>query len=170
MTNYSEEISKNFNASQTSSSGPVQAGDLNIMIELTNEAQENITYLQERTSLAGYLYNAGQKTGNYVILSKDFGFLPGLIDNNQEFISLFRFIEVMDELIDYDRVIQEFPSLSYSHISGAISFLRKVAQFNLRGYNIDEIMDDELVADEIFLSELRQALANQEVTRVLNFD
>lgn len=170
MNNYSEEIAKNFNSTQASSSGPVHAGDLNIMIELTNEAQENITYFQEITSLAGYLYNAGQKTGNYVILSKDFGFLPGLIDNNQEFISLFRFIEVMDELIDYDRVIQELPSLSYSHISGAISFLRKVAQFNLRGYNIDEIIDDELVADEIFLSELRQALANQEVTRVLNFD
>jgi len=170
MTNYSDEISNNFNASQTSSSGPVQAGDLNRMIELTNEAEENITYLQEKTSLAVYLYNASQNTGNYVILSKDFGFLPGLIDNNQEFVSLFRFIEVMDEVIDYDRVIQELPSLSYSHISGVISFLRQVAQFNLRGYNIDEIMDHELVADEIFLSELRQALANQEVTRVLNFD
>ncbi len=170
MTNYSDEISKKSDASKTSSSGPVQASDLNKMVGLANEAQENIIYFQERTSLAWYLHNASQNTGNYVILSKDFGFLPGLIDNNQEFISLFRFIEVMDEVIDYDRVIQEFPSLSYSHISGAISFLRQVAQFNLRGYNIDEIMDHELVADEIFLSELRQALANQEVTRVLNFD
>lgn len=170
MTNYSDEISKNPDASQTSSSGPVRANDLNRMIGLISEAQEDIIYLQERTSLARYLYNAGQNTGNYVILHKESDFLPGLIGNNQEFIPLFRFIEVMDELIDYDRVIQEFPSLSYPHISGAISFLRQVAQFNLRGYNIDEIENDELVADEKFLSELRQALADEEVTRVLNFD
>ena len=170
MTNYSDEISKTPDASQTSSSGPVRANDINMMTRFISEAQENIIYLQERTSFAKYLYDAGQNTGNYVILHKESALLPGLIDNNHEFIPLFRFIEVMDELIDYDRVIQEFPSLSYPHISGAISFLRQVAQFNLRDYNIDEIEDDELVADEKFLSELRQALANKEVTRVLNFD
>ncbi|WP_435546814.1 hypothetical protein [Desulfobacterium sp. N47] len=82
---------------------------------------------------------------------------------------LFSLIEVVDELIDYDRIIQELPGISYSQINGAISFLRKVAQFNMKNIDIDDTLDDELAANDSFLSELRKAFADKGDTRVLNF-
>ncbi|MEK6410803.1 MAG: hypothetical protein AABN34_28095, partial [Acidobacteriota bacterium] len=53
-------------------------------------------------------------------------------------------------------------------ISGALAFLRRVSQFNIKGIDIDSLEDEELTGDAAFLGELREAFADREVARVLD--
>jgi hypothetical protein len=55
-------------------------------------------------------------------------------------------------------------------IDGAISFLRKVAQYNPHEIDFDAMEDEEIRSDPAFLDELRRALADKETSRVLNRD
>ncbi|MBU3980952.1 MAG: hypothetical protein KJ550_08155 [Proteobacteria bacterium] len=165
MTDYSKTIKSD--ASEPSKWEAID--DFLSLLKLATEANGKNIQIQEKVILAKYLYEANSYIGNQIILSKEYGFCPGLIDGAKNFIPLFSLIEVVDELIDYDRIIQELPGISYSQINGAISFLRKVAQFNIKNIDIDDTLDDELAANDSFLSELRKAFADKEDTRVLNF-
>jgi hypothetical protein len=84
-------------------------------------------------------------------------------------LPLYSFIEGVDGLIDYEKIVNEYPGLSYSQISGVFTFLKRVAQFNIKAIDIEQLIDDEMADSETFLSELRAAM-KQETTRVLNFD
>jgi hypothetical protein len=109
-----------------------------------------------------------RSTGGYVKLQPEHGFVPVLIGNDGVPVALFELVEVLDEIIDYDKLKSEFPNLSYSQINGGILFLRKVAQVNAYDIDWDEIEDEMLEQEYGFLDELRNALADQETSRVLN--
>jgi hypothetical protein len=109
-------------------------------------------------------------TGGYVTLDAKFQFIPVLIGADKAVVPLYEFVEVVDGLLDYGAVLQELPALSYPQISGAISFLRKLAQTNPHNVDIDALEDIGLLSSESFLADIRSALADKEISRVLNRD
>jgi hypothetical protein len=109
-------------------------------------------------------------TGGYVRILPELSWCPVLIGSDQRIIPLYQVVEAIDGLVDYDAIREEFPTLSYAQIHGALSFLRKIAQLNIKGIDIDEMEDEELAQDENFMTELRRGFADQEISRVLNFD
>ena len=109
-----------------------------------------------------------KKTGGYVQLRPEFSYCPVLMGNDNQPVFLFQFVEVLDEMVDFSNIREELPTISFAQIDGAISFLRKLAQFNSKDFDIDNFADEELIQNERFLNELRQAFTHQETTRVLN--
>ena len=109
-------------------------------------------------------------TGGYVQLRSQNEYIPVLIGANDQSVPLYHFVEVLDEVLDYDSIIKEIPFLSYSQIGGAISFLRGISQINPKGIDLDALEDQQLSEDSLFLDELRKALADKETARVLNRD
>lgn len=131
---------------------------------------ETTVYTQLVPNVLDLLVKASEITGSYVELSPEFYFCPVLKDNVGRVVPLYEFVEILDELIDYEDIKKELPTFSFAQINGAISFLRKVAQFNTADIDIDTVMDEDLVQDHSFLDELRQGLADQESNYVLNLD
>ncbi|QQS42829.1 MAG: hypothetical protein IPM63_07815 [Acidobacteriota bacterium] len=119
-------------------------------------------------SVLRFFHETGLATGDYVRFAPELGFMPILIGRDGNPVFLFHFVEVIDEILDYEILVQEFPTLSYSQVAGAIAFLRKISQFNVRNVNIDAVQDDEDLKDPEFDKRLEQALLNQgDVARVL---
>lgn len=118
--------------------------------------------------VVGWLTNASRSTGGYVKFLDDHADLPVLLGNDGNPVALFEFIEAIDGAVDYESLREELPTLSYAQINGAISFLRKVAQFNTEGVDIDELEDQEAADDSDLIEELKKAIANQETSRVLD--
>ena len=114
--------------------------------------------------------NFSEATGGYVQLRPEYQYVPVLIGDDGEAVPLYHFVEVLDGLVEYDQVRQQLPTLSYVQIDGAISFLRKVAQYNPREIDFDALEDEEIRSNPAFLDELRHALADKETSRVLNRD
>ncbi|MGA9772329.1 MAG: hypothetical protein WBV94_25070 [Blastocatellia bacterium] len=112
------------------------------------------------------LHRASKATGSYVKFPSEYYYCPVLCGYNDDTVPLFEFVEVLDSVVDYDKIKEEFPSLSYAQIHGSMMFLRKVMQFNILDKDIDEEFGDE----SEFIDEIRQALADWENTRVLNFN
>ena len=112
------------------------------------------------------LLKASSLSNNYVEISENYSYCPVLIDKEGKAIFLFRFLETIDGLLDYDKIREEYPTLTFAQIDGAISFFRKLAQTNCREIDIDAF--EERVISENFSTELREALRNQERIRVLN--
>lgn len=109
-----------------------------------------------------------KQAGGYIQLSPDFAHLPILIGNDNEPVALYELVETLDGLVDFDDIQEEFPNLSYAQIDGAIAFLRKVAQYNSKGIDVDDLEDEAMAQDQEFLRELREALADQETFRVFD--
>ena len=112
------------------------------------------------------LHRASEATGGYVRLPSECYYCPVLFGHDDSIVPLFEFVEVLDTVVDYDKIKDELPSLSYAQIHGSLMFLRKVAQFNITDKDIDE----ELADESTFLDDLRRAFADQEKTRVLSFN
>ena len=132
--------------------------------------QETTVYAQIVPNELDLVVKASKTTGSYVQLSPDFYFCPVLKDNAGRVVPLYEFVEILDELIDYEDIKKELPTFSYTQINGAISFLRKISQFNTADIDIDTIIDEDLAQDQSFLDELRQGFADQESNYVLNLD
>jgi hypothetical protein len=115
------------------------------------------------------LYRASRSAGDYVKLMPKYRFCPVLLNEDQSVVPLYEFVEVLDGITEYDKIKAELPGLSYAQINGALMFLRKVAQFNSADVDIDDLEDDRTTNDQNFIEELRQALFDQEKTRVLDF-
>ena len=112
------------------------------------------------------LHKASEATGGYVRFPSECFYCPVLFGHDDSLVPLFEFVEVLDTVVDYDKIKDELPSLSYAQIHGSLMFLRKVAQFNITDKDIDE----ELADESTFIDELRRAFADQEKTRVLNLN
>lgn len=130
----------------------------------------NITDWQKNLLVAQVLSERSQETGGYVEFRPEFTFCPVLIGSNSQPVFLYEFVETLDDIVDYDRIREDLPILSSAQISGALAFLRRVSQFNVKGVDIDALEDEELTNNEALLNQLREALADQEVGRVLNND
>lgn len=126
--------------------------------------------LSPMQNIALLFYRASKATGDYVKLLPSHHFCPLLIGSDEKPVGLYQFVEVLDAIIDYDRIRDELPNLSYAQINGSLMFLRKVAQCNIHDIDIDELEDEKLESDAGFIDEVKRAVADQETTRVLNFD
>ena len=109
-------------------------------------------------------------TGAYVQLRQEFAYCPVLMGNDNRPVFLYEFVEAIDGLLDYNRIREELPTISSAQIDGAISFLRRLTQFNINDLDIDELSDEELAQDENLLRQLRTGLNDRETAHVLNFD
>lgn len=123
---------------------------------------------QKRVQGIRELLLASHATGDYIKLLSEYSFCPALIGNDNEPVFLYRFIEVIDEILDYDEIKKELPTLSFSQINSAISFLRKFVQFNARKIDIDELEDSEMIQNRRLMDKVMQAFADKETSRVLN--
>lgn len=134
----------------------------------------NFTKIEHSTVLVGdmldLLNQANEATGSYVDFRPEFSFCPVLKNDLGQVLLLYKFIEILDECLDYEEVKEEIPSFSFGQINGAISFLRKIAQFNLAGVDIDAEIDMALLESPAFKNELKNALADQESRHVLNLN
>lgn len=130
---------------------------------------QNLNILQNAASIVRVFSQCSEETGYHVQIRPDHGFFPVLAGDDGQVIPLYHFVEVLDEVVDYDLVVGELPSLSYSQVAGAISFLRKLSQTNPKNIHLDRLEDDEL-SSPAFITELRSALADEETSRVLNRD
>jgi len=152
-----------FNLYDTSQMKSEVVGQVKMIVETT-------VYAQLVPAVLDLFVKASETTGSYVELSPEFYFCPTLKDNLGRVVPLYEFVEILDELIDYEDIKKELPTFSFAQINGAISFLRRIAQFNTAGIDIDAVMDEDLAQDQVFLDELRQGLADQESNYVLNLD
>ena len=111
-------------------------------------------------------HRASEESGGKVIMDQQHGYLPVLIGSDGNLIPLYKFVEVIDEITDYEHLRQEFPTLSFGQVASAIGFLRKLAQFNTRNIDIDAVEDLLLEDDPDFQVAIRASLEDQEDMRV----
>lgn len=122
--------------------------------------------ITSKLSVLGQYSRDNDATGGYIQFLPENSFCPTLAGREGKQVFLFRFVEVLDELIDYDKIREQLP-LSYRQIGRAISFLRKLSQFNC-AVDIDDLMDLAEAEDETFITTLRSALSSQGANIVLN--
>lgn len=134
---------------------------------LTGVHQEN-TRIFNRVALLKALVVCSVSTGGYVQINPQLGCLPALIGSDARPVYLYEFVEALDGLIDYASVKEEFPTLSYAQINGAIAFIRKIAQTNAKGIDIDALEDEDDANDVELMKAIRSALNSGEASRVLN--
>lgn len=143
---------------------------------VTQEVATPIDWGQIHDRLGGviavgrFLDAASRASGGYVRLSQDCHCIPYLVGTNQQRIPMMRFVEVIDEVVDFDDIKEELPELSYAQISGALGFLRKVCQFNSAGRDLDEDDAEAEASDPLFWDSIRRALDDEETARVLYLD
>lgn len=124
---------------------------LTSLVSISNAASG----ILRKAGMLAALTELSNHTGGYVQLMPELGFMPALIGKDNEPVFLYQVVEGMDEFLDYDAILAEFPTLSASQIAGAISFLRQVAQINSREIDIDQM------EEEFDLQEVRKAFENQ---------
>jgi hypothetical protein len=132
--------------------------------------EETVTEAVHGDSTLNLLRKASDITGGYIKFNEEYCFCPVLVGSDSKPIFLYEFIEVLDESTDYKKIKELLPTLSFSKIYAAISFLRKVAQLNSMGIDIDGYLDEKNERSDEFLEELKIAYADKEVAYVLNFD
>jgi hypothetical protein len=143
----------------------------NTSASITPEIERQIQSLFKMQSAAftlGLLSRCSDATGGYVQFKPEHQFFPVLIGHGDAVTPLYEFAEVLDEVLDYDLILNELPTLSYSHIGGALAFLRKLALTNPQNIDLDEIEDMALASNSELLQQLRDAFADKESARVLN--
>lgn len=118
--------------------------------------------LDAATNVFHYYAQESDACGRAVLFNPQIGCLPYMLGDDNNPVFLHKFVEVIDEYIDHAVLKAEFPNLSYGQIAGAISFLRKLAQFNINGIDIDDLEDAEREASPEFQAMIEQSLAEQE--------
>lgn len=138
--------------------------NLDVLTFVSNASVNNLN----KVALFKKLMECSMNTGGYVKFFPEIGYLPALIDSNSKPIYLYQLVELIDELLDYDRIKEECPTLSYAQIGGAMAFLRKISQLNTREVDIDELEDEFISENSELVGELRQALADMEIVNVFS--
>ncbi len=131
-------------------------------------ALQNLNEVQGRMSWAQKLIQCSHATGGYVQIDPRYSYMPFLAGTDGRPVFIFQLVEAIDEFIDYDRLVEEYP-LTYGQINAVFSFLRKVASVNGANVDVDEIEEQADELDAELISGLRAGLADQEVVRVLDF-
>jgi len=140
---------------------------------LSREVDEWLSRLadaQASAQVVRVLSHCSDITGGYVRMLPEFYCIPVLIGADNQAVPLYEFVEVLEGAIDYDSVIAELPNLTHPQINGALSFLRKLSQFNPRNIDIDSLEDEHIGRDTELIEELRRAVADKETSRVLASD
>ncbi len=129
--------------------------------------QDTSVLLLSNISLLKTFAELSAATGGYVQLLPEMSYMPVLIGSDNQPIFLYRIVEAIDEYLDVDRILEDFPNLNYSQVVGSINFLRKVAQMNSQKIDIDDLEDEFEANDLDFLTLLEASFNNKEVVRVL---
>jgi hypothetical protein len=116
---------------------------------------------------ADFLEDVSAATGGMVKIDPHYGSIPYLLGDDNRPVLLYDFVATLDGISDYAQIKKAHPTLSYAQISSAMSFLRKVSQFNTRQLDIDA-MEDADEEDEDFQRALIESVKDQEVVRVLS--
>lgn len=110
---------------------------------------------------------ASEKSGGAVIINPLYGCLPILLGSDGEPVPVYELVEEWDALTDYDDLQERFPTLSYMQIAGAVAFIRKLAQFNAKRQDIDDLISRQIEGDTDFQDAIRNALTDRGIARVL---
>lgn len=152
---------------------PIQASTASSVYDLSESLSQYRMTTACQLGLAGVIefYSVSSSlSGALVMIRPQYSFCPTLIGNDNQPVFLFDFVEVIDGLLDYDRIKEEIPNISYAQIDGAISFIRKLLQFNSKSLDIDDLGEEMASQNEHFLERLRSSLTTQEATSVLDLD
>lgn len=106
-------------------------------------------------------------SGGYVKMQRRYKSLALLERKDKSPVFIYQLVQVLDELVDYDEIIAEYPGLSYSQVSGAMGFLRRIAQFNTAGVDVDQVEESHFAEDEELIASLRHAINQGEGKHVL---
>ena len=117
-------------------------------------------------NVISFYTHVSEDCGGDVVVDPQTGCLPYILGSDNQPVFLYKFVEILDEYIGYDQIKTELPTLSYGQISGALSFLRKLVQFNIRNINIDDLEDAELESSHDFQSLIENSLSEEGVIRV----
>lgn len=139
-------------------------------VEQTHVRLPERSHMHSIASHSSFLAEASKKTGNAVIISPQYNCLPVLLGSDGEVIPLYELVEEWDAITDYDEIQERFPTLSYMQVAGAVAFIRKITQFNADQMDIDAVLSHKIESDPDFQQELRSAIADREITRVLIAD
>ena len=114
-----------------------------------------------QNATASYLHHVSALHNNSVgFLPRSF--LPVLWGRGGKPIFLYQFIEEWEEATDYEELAKNLPELSSGQIASAFAFLRGLAQFNIRGIDLDEIASQEIEASSAFKAIIREHLEETE--------
>ncbi len=118
--------------------------------------------------VTGVYATASRYSGNCVKLPRELKYIPVLEREGQHPVFLYEFIEALDGHIDYSELVKEFPGLSYTQISSALQFMRRLAQFNTAGIDVDEIEEEAIESNSLFQQQIIKGISSREGMRVLN--
>ena len=135
---------------------------------MANQARKSQHKDASLNSIAEFYASVSETSGGFVQVRSEHACLPLMIGSDGQPVFLYMLVEFLDEYADYGELKGEFPTLSYGQIAGAMSFLRKLAQFNLSGIDIDKEEDDSLENSEEFQAIIERAVKDQETLRVLD--
>lgn len=116
------------------------------------------------------MQQVSRAVGGCVEILPELGYCPFLRGSDSHPVLLYEVIEAIDGIIDYDELKEEFPNLSYTQLNGAISFLRKLAQFNTRNIDVDALEDEADLSNTELVDAIVQAVELEEQVRVPNSD
>ena len=117
----------------------------------------------ETESVLPHLVLSSSKTGGLVTFPEDYAHVPVLTGSDGNPVLLYRVVEEIEHFVDPAELQAQFPTLSYTQIVAALMFLRKVAQFNTRNLDLDEVEDTELESSEAFQEIVAQSLKSEEL-------
>ena len=131
--------------------GPDEAFTLPFLTTQSVGAMKNhFSEMASVASSAEVFIKASERSGGAVIINPRFGCLPMIIGKDNKPVLMYKFVEVLHELVSLAEIKEELPTLSYQQIEGGITFLRDLAQFNVRGLNIDDEEEKHLEASPEF--------------------
>lgn len=130
----------------------------------------HLNLIQNASAVLRLFSRCSDETGGYIKLRPEYHFIPAIVGSQRTAVPLYEVVEAIEGAVDYRAVINELPELTWAQVAGALSFLRRLVQTNPQNIDIDMLEDEAVTSDPAFLDELRTALADQEVTRVLNRD
>ena len=142
---------------------------------ISNTAQSDTTVLytgnahiviHATDSTLADLQTASKRAGGVVQFPPQYSHVPTLIGSDGEPVLLSRVVEEIETVLDPQDIPDAFPTLSYTQIVGALAFLRRVAQFNTKGLDLDELGDEGIEQSEAFQQAITESLADRQVRRV----
>jgi hypothetical protein len=139
----------------------VDASELSLITTLSVAAIQKAAVFNSFRSIS-------EVTGGHVKVLPDYSYMPALIDSENNPIFLYRIVEGIDEHLDVEKILADFPTLNYGQISSAIWFLKKASQLNSQELDVEELEDEYLLSNPAFLEELERGYNDKEVVRVLS--
>jgi hypothetical protein len=120
--------------------------------------------------VGSFMETTARMAGGVVQISPNYACVPVVLDKDHEPVPVYYLVDIIDELLDYQDVQVEVPSLSLGQIAGAVKFLRRLCQFNDRGIDLDEAEEELLSHLGLLPEQLAFDVTEEAISRVLRPD